>query len=216
MELEIADFLRIEQIINKAVMISKSDPMLSRDVSQSRMMQLIYTYGLIGHELHLERLKFDRNTTVGEKILDLIFINYIYNENNPILRETMAPKNEILNDIHTSFHDLLQRKTLFSARYEILSNIEGERNAASMFLTHEIIHEIFSEDFNIDGDISIVKIMTFIYPTSTLWNSFARLLESRFVRCNVKIRSDMNYSKFCANKKTYLGLLDDIKKNGFD
>ena len=66
MELEIADFFRIEQIINKAVMISKSDPMLSCDVSQSRMMQLIYTYGLIGHELHLESLKVDRNKTVGE------------------------------------------------------------------------------------------------------------------------------------------------------
>ena len=77
MELEIADFFRIEQIINKAVMISKSDPMLSRDVSQSRMMQLIYTYGLIGHELHLERLKVDRNKTVGEKILDLTEISEV-------------------------------------------------------------------------------------------------------------------------------------------
>lgn len=57
MKLEFADSLRIEKIMNKAVVISKSDPILSRDVSQSRMMQLIYTYGLIGHELHLERLR---------------------------------------------------------------------------------------------------------------------------------------------------------------
>ena len=57
MELDFADSLRIEKIMNKAVVISKSDPMLSRDVSQSRMMQLIYTYGLIGHEYILNALR---------------------------------------------------------------------------------------------------------------------------------------------------------------
>lgn len=213
-EEELTDLLRIEELVDKAKKISRSDNSLSLAVAQSRIMQLIYTYGVMGHELHCEPMKFIKNTTVGEKLLDLIFIKYIYDIDRPILLDAVSAKNIYLNKIHLSFHGLLQKKTLFSSRYSLVTNLKAEQEASLMFLDHELIHHVLLENLSIDGDISIIKIMTIIYPESILWELFAKLLDSRFIRAKVKKRSETNYHHFFENKNEHLELINHIRING--
>ena len=206
---ELLDYQEIQSINSRCILIGKKDPKISSLLPHNRIFQYVYSYSIMGEDLHKTDSAYIQGITLGEILLDYININCMYGIDRPVLREKRKlfdPK--ILQFCDNSYHDLLSNRTLFSNRYKIDENPRKERKAAIEFLDHELIHSVYDLELALAGDVLAAALMTKIYPKSIMWKYFdiislsSRFTSARFIRERSSLLDDFN-----SNKTKYLDLI---------
>lgn len=168
---------------------------MSAKIIKYSAMHLVYTYSFMGkiHEIH--------NGAISKKLLDFIFIKYVYNIDFPKERSKIKLSYTDHINIYTKqAQKLLLNHTCFSARYEVPHVGHNESNLAYLFLEHEMVHKILNVNFDLEGDAIVVVYLHKKYPANPLWRDFYRIYRSRFFPANIrrklKIFEDKIASKY--------------------